>query len=65
LNQSVEGIYLFTNTTGGFEANAVGEALEIGNVLYPTGEVLPGTAFSLTFNLNIDPDARHGSGYCC
>ncbi|MEM2111188.1 MAG: hypothetical protein QXX08_04845, partial [Candidatus Bathyarchaeia archaeon] len=47
--------------TGGFEAYTVGQALQLGDVLYPTGEVLPGTAFSLTFSLNIDQDARRGS----
>jgi len=61
LNSSVNGIYLFTNTSGGFEANAVGQALQVGNVFSPTGEVLPGTAFSLTFDLNIHLDARPGS----
>ncbi|MEM3041480.1 MAG: PKD domain-containing protein, partial [Nitrososphaerota archaeon] len=63
LNKSVNGIYLFTNTSGGLEANAVGQALQMGDIRYQTGEVLPGTAFSLTFSLNINPDAKPGSYY--
>ncbi len=61
LNSNAGGIYVFTNTTGGLEASAVGQALQVGDIMYQTGEVQPGTAFALTFRLNIDLGAKPGN----
>ncbi len=69
-NHTIKGIYAtlhleypFTNTTGGLEAAAVGEAVHPGEALQPVSveEVPPATSFYMTFRLNIDQDAKAGS----
>jgi len=57
-------VYPFTNKSGGSIANAVGSALQMGDIMHPTGEVLPGGSFFLTFRLNIDLDAKPGNYPC-
>ncbi|RLI34386.1 hypothetical protein DRO55_06580 [Candidatus Bathyarchaeota archaeon] len=69
-NHTIKGIYAtlhldypFTNTTGGLEAAAVGEAVHPSEALQPVSveEVPPATSFYMTFRLNIDQDAKAGS----
>ena len=49
--------------TESYTAKATGQPIEQSNVLEPTGDILEMGSFTLTFNLNIDPNATKGVYY--
>ena len=51
----------FIDVYGNHNTTARGEPTELGDVMNQTGEILPARFFTLTFTLNIDPDALPGS----